>query len=390
MKIKFLLSILFTFFLFQNSTYAQKKFYLEGYVSNMQSVMFDSLKNNWINDNLIHNRLNFKYNPTKNISFALELRNRIITGESVKYVPNYADGINEDKGFVDLCFNLVEEQSVLVNSSIDRFYFNFEKGKFNLTIGRQRINWGQTFVWNPNDIFNSYSFFDFDFAEKPGSDAIRLQYYTGISSSIETAVKLNSDKKVTAAAKFLFNKFNYDFQIISGLIDENDWVGGIGWSGNIRQLSFRGEASYLHPKENFNDTTGLFVSAIGFDYMFENSLILSGEFLYNQQPKENNFSNFLQIYDAPQSVKNLSFTEYNFFGQISYPFSPIISGTLSAMYYPQIKGIFAGPSVSFSLMDNLDFSLIAQSFSGEFKNQLTSENQRIWFNFIFMKMKYSF
>jgi len=385
---KYIISLLIIFI--STQSFSQKKFYIEGYVSNMQSVMFDSLKNNWINDNLIHNRLNFKYNPNKNISFALELRNRIITGESVKYIPNYAKETQTDNGLIDLSFNLVEEQSVLINSSIDRFYFNYEKGKFNLTIGRQRINWGQTFVWNPNDIFNSYSFFDFDYAEKPGSDAIRLQYYTGTSSSLETAIKLNKDKKVTAAGKFVFNKFNYDFQFIGGIIDEKDWIGGLGWSGNIWQLSFRGEASYLQPKENFKDTTGLFIGAFGLDFMFENSLMISGEFLYNQQPEQNNFSNFLQIYDAPQSVKNLSFTEYNIFAQISYPFNPLISGTISAMYYPEIAGFFAGPSVSFSLMDNLDFSLIAQSFSGEFKNQVTLKNERMWFNLIFMKMKLSF
>lgn len=382
--------LLFALIMISLSNYAQNKIHIEGYVSNMQSVMFDSFKNNWINDNLIHNRLNFKYTPTNSITFAAEFRNRIMTGESVKYIPNYAEGIDTDKGFIDMSFNLVEEQSVLINSNIDRLYFSYEKGNFNITIGRQRINWGQTFVWNPNDIFNSYSFFDFDYVEKPGSDAIRLQYYTGIAASLEAAVKINSEEEITAAGKFIFNKYNYDFQLIGGIIDEEDYVGGIGWSGNLWQLTFRGEGSYLHPKDNFSDTTGLFIGAVGFDYMFANSTMISCEFLYNQQPKTTEIANFLQIYDAPQSVKNLSFTEYNIFGQITYPFNPLISGTLSSIYYPKLQGFFAGPSITFSLMNNLDFSLITQSFSGNFDNPITSEKQRIWYNLIFMKMKYSF
>ena len=48
-----------------------------------------------------------------------------------------------------------------------------------LRIGRQRINWGVNLAWNPNDLFNAYSLIDFDYQERPGSDAIRFQYYMG-------------------------------------------------------------------------------------------------------------------------------------------------------------------------------------------------------------------
>ena len=34
-------------------------------------------------------------------------------------------------------------------------------------------------VWNPNDLFNAFSFVDFDYEERPGSDALRIQKYTG-------------------------------------------------------------------------------------------------------------------------------------------------------------------------------------------------------------------
>ena len=39
-----------------------KRLSLNGYVTNMQSFMFQSLNDNWTIDNLIHNRLNFKWN----------------------------------------------------------------------------------------------------------------------------------------------------------------------------------------------------------------------------------------------------------------------------------------------------------------------------------------
>ena len=69
-------------------------------------------------------------------------------------------------------------------------------GNFRQGSDRQRINWGQTLVWNPNDIFNAYSYFDFDYIERPGSDAIRLQYYPDYSSAIEMAVKADYENKI--------------------------------------------------------------------------------------------------------------------------------------------------------------------------------------------------
>ena len=68
---------------------------LNGYVSTMQSVMFDSLSGPFINDNLIHNRLNFKGYVNENITFAAEFRNRLFTGDMVRSVPSYSEMIAE-------------------------------------------------------------------------------------------------------------------------------------------------------------------------------------------------------------------------------------------------------------------------------------------------------
>ncbi len=86
---------------------------LNGYISTMQSVMFDSLSGPFINDNLIHNRLNFKGYVNENITFAAEFRNRLFTGDMVRSVPSYADMIASDQGWVDMSWNILNEQSFL-------------------------------------------------------------------------------------------------------------------------------------------------------------------------------------------------------------------------------------------------------------------------------------
>nr|MDA3831871.1 hypothetical protein [Spirochaetales bacterium] len=62
----------------------QDKFFrasLVGYARNMQSVIFEVVEGEWITDNLIHNRLNFRLYAGSGITFALEMRNRFFTGD---------------------------------------------------------------------------------------------------------------------------------------------------------------------------------------------------------------------------------------------------------------------------------------------------------------------
>lgn len=358
---------------------------LNGYVTNMQSFMFQSIGGDWTVDNLIHNRLNFKWNSKSgSLKTVLELRNRFIIGESVEANPDYGQIINTDNGYVKLSDNISTGKSYIFNSRIDRVYIDYTKNKFQLTIGRQRINWGQCFTWNPNDLFNAYSFFDFDYVEKPGSDAIRLQYYSTNTSTLEFAVKADNNNKVTSALLYRFNKWNYDIQFLVGILNEQDYVIGTGWSGNINGASFRGEVSYFQPKHNFADTSGILVVSLGTDYTFKNSFMLKFEVLYNQD-RSIGVNNFVDFYNMSLSAKNLSFTKVTFMLQGSYPITPLFNVSLAGIYFPKLNGFFLGPSFTYSITDNIDFSLIAQSFSGELVKGQTEH-----FNFGFLRLKWNF
>lgn len=358
---------------------------LNGYVTNMQSFMFQSLEGSWTSDNLIHNRLNFKWNNNQdNFKAVLELRNRLFIGQSVEFNPGYANMINSDNGFVKLSANLSKGNSYVLNSKIDRVYLDYTIDKFQLTVGRQRINWGQCYTWNPNDLFNAYSFFDFDYIEKPGSDAIRIQYYNSSTSAFEFAFKSDNNHRVTSAALYRFNKWNYDIQFLGGIFNGQDYVIGTGWSGNIKGASFRGEVSYFQPKHNFADTTGILVVSLGTDYTFKNSFMLQFEVLYNQN-KGSGISNFADFYNESLSAKNLSFTKITFMLQGSYPITPLLNVSLAGMYFPKLNGIFLGPSFTYSLTNNIDFSIITQSFAGQLVKGQTEH-----YNFAFLRLKLNF
>jgi hypothetical protein len=380
---KYLLSILIAF----SSTflYSQEKtspVELTGYVTSMQSAMFDSLSGPFMNENLIHNRLNFKAYINDNITFGAGIRNRLFTGDMVRLGSYYSGLIGADRGKVDLSWNVIDKQSFLLNTTIDRLWLDFNFNKVQLTIGRQRINWGQTFVWNPNDVFNAYSFFDFDYAERPGSDAVRLQYFTSSSSAAELAVKVDSDNDITAAGLWRFNKWGYDIQFLAGFSDGSDVVIGTGWSGAIGQVSFRGEASWFDPWEDFPGDESTVLVTTGFDRVFSDNSIAQVQLMYCNRPV--GLSDFNRLYSGNLSARDLAFSEFSAFGQFTWAASPLLNLTLSAMWLPDLDGYFAGPSADYSLAENLDFSLIWQHFNAV----MGGEKSRI--NLGFLRIKYSF
>lgn len=328
--------------------------------------MFSDIDNdNWISDNLLHNRINGVWYISNSISLRAEVRNRFFVGESLELNPLSKDSYDFDPGWIDMSFNISDGNSYLLNSTIDRLFLEVNYEKINITLGRQRINWGRTFVWNPNDIFNTYSFFDVDYPERPGSDALRIQYYTGFASSIEAVVKIDHNDKITATGIVRFNIGSYDFQIIHGILEERDLLAGAGWEGNIKNIGFRSEFTYFHPHENWKDTTGVLLASMSFDYTFSNSMIIQVEGLYNYSETGLELTDFTSLLTNSLNVKNMAFSEWNVFGQISYPVSPIINISVSGMYFTDLKASLQGPHFSLSLSDNADFSFLHSILIGK-------------------------
>ncbi len=382
---RFIKISLFLLFLVIQTGYSQeslKRYSLNGYVSTMQSAIFDTLSGPFIIDNLIHNRLNFKAYLNSRITFATELRNRLFIGDMVRSGPTYAEMTADDPGWVDMSWNILDQPSFFLNTTIDRLWADFNYGKVQARIGRQRINWGQTLVWNPNDIFNAYSFFEFDYIERPGSDAVRIQYYPSFSSALDIALKADYDNRITAAALYRFNKWGYDIQFLSGYFNSEDFVAGAGWSGAFGSVSFRGELSWFQPVKHFTDSTGKGLFTIGFDKAFSNNSMLQFQFMYSNNPAD--YDDFLSFYSGSLSTKELAFSKFTPFGLYSYPLTPLLTISVSGMLFPDLDGYFAGSSVDFSLAENVDFSLYWQHFRS------STDNLKSRMNLGFLRIKYSF
>lgn len=341
---------------------------VRGYVKYLNTTNFLNI-NTVFGQNLIHHRLNLRGYLNPQWTVGLEMRNRIFYGAAVALQPGFGDTLNHDNGLVDMSWTLINGNAFVVHSILDRAWVNYAKGKFEARLGRQRINWGINTVWNPNDLFNAFNYLDFDYEERPGSDAIRVQYYTGDLSGLEVAYAPGKNfdlDKTVAAAMYRFNKRNYDIQILGGLYRE-DLALGTGWAGSIKNAGFKGEATYFHPRRQLQDTLGTVSATVSVDYSFKNGVYVMGSFLYNSQGlitpvglTGGGTSAFGRI-----SAKSLMPSRYSAFASVSGQITPLLTASGGVIYAPGMNLLFLSPSFGYSLSDNWELMLLGQVFLGE-------------------------
>lgn len=367
-----------------SSLYSQgkKPVTLNGYITTLQSATYDSLGGTFIFENIIHNRLNLKAYAGEKFTFSAELRNRLFTGDRVRIGDIYAQSIGYDPGWIDMSWNIASKKSFILNTTLDRLWADYHSGKIQVTLGRQRINWGQTTIWNPNDIFNAYSFFDFDYVERPGSDALRIQYFTSSSSAAEIVLKADSENNITAAGLYRFNKWGYDLQVLAGYVNSEDVVLGTGWSGSIGTIAFRGEASFFWPWEDFPVKNCTVVATTGAEKIFSDNSMAQIQVMYCNNPVP--VTDFGSFYMGTLSAKEQAFSEFTAFGQFSWAMTPLARLGLAGMWFPDLKGYYTGPTFDISLSENIDFSIVWQQFRGR------TDGKKFRTNIGFLRLKYSF
>ncbi len=361
------------------------KLLMSGYLKDMVITDF-SPSDSTLWTNLIHNRLNFKWYPNEKLSAIVELRTQWYYGDYVRIIPGFKDQIGATEDFFNLSWTIASNDNNVLHTMLDRIYLEYQANDWNVRLGRQRINWGVSMIWNPNDLFNAYSYVDFDYEERPGSDALRIQKFTGFASSFEFAANLSDSLgSWVGAAKWATNKWGYDFQVIGGLAKKDITIGG-AWAGNIKRGGIKGEVTYFIPVAGSTKNQAL-VGTISYDYSFKNSLYFNVSYLYNSDGAiDLGSGGFLDFYFGELTARDLSPYMHSVFILSTYQFHPLITGSLAAMTFPGNKTLFINPTITLSLVNNLDLDFTGQLFYGE----NLSGDFRSLSKVLFTRLKWSF
>ncbi len=358
---------------------------INGYLKDLQTTEFTDVNKQWTLENLVHNRVDVRWYHDSAWKFHLGIRNRFFYGDPIAIAIEDEILKNRNDDYFNLSKTIVKGPSYLLHSNIDRASIDYTRGKWQFTVGRQRINWGLNLVWNPNDIFNAYSYFDFDYEERPGTDAVRVQYYLNSTSSAEIAFKPGrSANEMIAAGLYRFTKGSYDIQALAGIV-KTDYVLGGGWSGVLGQAGFNGEISAFVPKKNFSVSNTVISASAGINYTFPNSLYLHAAYLLNSSGLLKGDSLSPDFFLNNVSAKSLSPARHSLFAEAAYQFNPLIRGDLSAIYTPADGSFFIGPFFTFSLTNTIEMLAGGQLFFGG--------NQSLYGDYgraLFLRFKWSF
>lgn len=317
-------------------------FSFNGYVKSLNSFNMPILNRPLYYGHLLHNRLNCKMEST-HLNASVEIRNRLLWNYNPKAV---------------------------LYATTERAWLEYKTKQWSIKGGRQRINWGMNNTWNPNDIFNTYNLFDFDYEERAGTDGLRIHYQNSGMSALEFVIaKSAKENKPKAAIKYNFNASKYDWQWIAGYYRDK-FTAGMGWQGSIGETGFKGELQYYFKNKN---TKGNLNASIELDYITKNGWYFHISGLYNQ-------SGFLEYPKQPTIIKfdnspeNLMPTRWSILAGCSKEITPIINARLNYIYSPVSNLMVLFPSLSFNIITNFDLDLFWQTYWGYYFESLRPLN----------------
>ena len=377
---------------------AGSDFDISGYVKYLSSASDVPAVSGRLYDQLLHARINTAWYPTQVLRGELDARVRAFYGDSVEKIPHFADQVKTGYPFTNLDAVMWDENRSIGYGQIDRLWLGYTRSNLEVTLGRQRIAWGTALVWNVIDLFNPKSVLDFDYEEKPGADAFRIQYYTGAVSKVEVVAQPGKTlAQAVFAGLYSVNAFEFDFFAVAG-IRNNRWVAGGAWAGSVLDGGFRGEVLVSQAPGNENAPVeavpanfgkSLFASGtpvvsvvLSGDYTFHSTLYLHTECLFNSDGKTENAGAFQQ---EALAAGLLSAARWSIYQEVAYDITPLTRGTLFGVFNPCDGSSVVVPMVTFSLRTDLDLLLIGQFASGNAYTEFGDYGKTVT-----LRLKYSF
>jgi len=183
---------------------------------------------------------------------------------------------DQPDGLIDLRWPIDGKSNWRAGHALDRLYLNYRGDDFTLDIGRQRMAWGTTQLLSFLDMFHPIRPGNPFVPEQPGTDGIRIQIQTGMTSGWDILYAwLDKDGNEAVAARYhdVFGEFESAFS--TGRIGGEDFV-AVETSGDINDIGVRIEAAWRDTIDGDK-----WQVALESDYAPNSLTYLSGEIFYN-------------------------------------------------------------------------------------------------------------
>lgn len=263
---------------------------------------------------------------------------------------------------------------------LDRVYADIYFKHFDLSIGKQRIATGVSYLWAPLDIFNRVNFME-PKEEKAGVNAVKLYAPIGKDKAV-TAVFLPDDDLGSSgkAVRFKWTLFNIDagFTYMNGYQNFNSVLGF-----DLRGENFIG---WWIEYGSFRTITGNYRKFVfGMDYTFQigSGLYWLSEYLYDSGG-DTDFNNY--DYNLVRNGERFTLGRNYLFSMLRYGISDFASLSISYIGNLDDGSFLINPAFSYELFQNVSITSGLYIPMGKSGGELN--NQNIGAFFLWLKINF--
>ena len=352
---------------------------IKGYIKSLTQLNKSTFPDTLLSGELLHQRTSIEYQVIPQLVLRTDVRTRLFYGKLFEQA-GFREGLSDNSELINTDHYIIDNEDLLLLLQIDRAFLDYQGTNSNVRIGEQRINWGTNLVWNPNDIFNTYNILDFDYEERNGVQAIRLQYQPDDRKVIELTGAPGKDSSSIFGCQYKTNYKTYDLQFSAGTLYQQPLIGA-GWAGNIGTVGCKGELNYYFKQPRKEQQ---FIASGTLDYTTNNRWYIYTSILFQEKkPAATAFSTYNQRNST--TAKFLMPGHWSFYVGSLKELSPLTAIQLAVVYSDYNNSLIVFPTFSYSAGKNLE---LLSAFQCIFDNQQTDWQYEGIAGFL--RLKYSF
>jgi hypothetical protein len=313
-------------------------------------------------------RIDLKYNPSDNVTFAANYNYITYHGKTEWNVLDFlSDEVTSVIPDIMTDFYVIPFAD---QNFLDNAYVRLSFSLFDVTAGKQQISLGSGYVWNPTDVFNVKDVLDPTY-EKPGHNAVRLDVQLGQSLNLTTLytpgdtwrasgklVQLKArvshfDVSLLAIEKtWLFHDYTRFATTGFGFLElpEKRRVLGANAEGELMGLGLYGEYAY-----NFMEISGDFQEwVVGLNYTFDFQTYVMLEFYQNTSAKTDYHDYDINDWMRFLATEQKTLSRDQLYALVQHPVTDFIQLGMSGIWSISDKSYALVPTLIWSMFENVD------------------------------------
>lgn len=272
-----------------------------------------------------------------------------------------------------LAWTAVDEPTFALSGRIDRLLVAFHAEHFDLALGRQPISFGTGLVFAPMDIATVFAPDAVDREYRPGTDALRLDFWIGQTGHVEVVAAVTGGLDLDgllAAGHGGFTVGVFDIGFLAAKV-HGDAVFGFDTAGSLGPIAVHSDLTVTVPSGE-----APFVRAVvGAGAFFPFGLSLAGE-VYVQSLGASYPSQYMQVARTERFRVGELWTMGHLYGALSadVEVTPLLHLNLAAIANLLDPSLLLGPGLAWSVAENADLGFGAFFAIGRRPEEMQAED----------------